>query len=234
MHGGPSACPDLISSTAEVRWQLRRLDGHVQNLEKSLGFIGSLEKEPDGQVEEPAGVRGTTDVLPVADLVGMLSSARKTGTLSLQAGDTMYAFEFLNGAVVHAVTNHANPGLRLGTILVAQSMLTEEQLRENLDASAAEHELLGEYLVRTQTVSVSDLRTALEAQVQMIFEAAFELDGAHFSFIEGSLSNIAQRTSLNTTHLLLEAARSRDEKRRDGTHAVFLAAKSALDSILPD
>ena len=236
IHGGPGACPDLVASAAEIRWQLRQLDAHLQNLEKALGFIGSLEKEPESQAEEPeqATVRGTTDVLPVADLVGVLSSARKTGTLTLQADGTMYVFEFHNGAVVHAITNHANPGMRLGSILVAQSKITEKQLRDNLEASSAANELLGDHLVSSQTVSVSDLRTALETQVQLIFEAAFELDGAHFTFLEGNLSNIAQRTSLNTTHLLLEAARQKDEKRREGKNSVFLAAKSALDSILPD
>lgn len=234
LHGGPAGSAELISSAAEVRWQLRQLNDYARELEATLGFVNNggptVEKRRD--VQEPAGMRGTTDVLPVADLVGVLSSARKTGTLTLQAGDTMYVFEFQNGVIVHAVTNQSNPDLRLGTILIAQSKLTEQQLQENLDACTKASELLGEHLVRSQTVSATDLRGALEVQVQRIFEAAFELEGAQFTFLDGSVSNIAQRASLNTTHMLLEAARQGDERRRDGRPTPMVAARSALDSIL--
>jgi hypothetical protein len=239
LHGGPTGGAELISSAAEVRWQIRQLSDYARELETTLGFVSNSAPvaEKRREVQEPAGMRGTTDVLQVADLVGVLSSARKTGTLTLQAGDTMYVFEFQNGVIVHAVTNQANPDLRLGTILVAQSKLTEEQLQQNLDACTKASQMLGEHLVRSQTVSVPDLRAALEVQVRRIFEAAFGLEGAQFTFLEGSVSNIAQRTSLNTTHLLLEAARQGDERRRDGKadgrHTPMVAARSALDSILP-
>jgi Domain of unknown function (DUF4388) len=239
LHGGPGGSAELISSAAEVRWQIRQLNDYARELEASLGFVSNGNPSPEKrrEVREPAGMRGTTDVLPVPDLVGVLSSARKTGTLTLQAGDTMYVFEFQDGVIVHAVTNQANPELRLGTILIAQSKLTEEELQENLDACLKASEMLGEHLVRSQTVSVPDLRAALEVQVRRIFEAAFGLEGAQFNFLEGSVSNIAQRTSLNTTHLLLEAARQGDERRRDGQPdgrpTPMVAARSALDSILP-
>jgi hypothetical protein len=238
VHGGSGTGTDLIGATADLRWQLRQLSEHARELEQAVGF-GANKPAParDGAREsaprdltEPPGLRGTTDSLGVAELVGMLSSGRKTGTLTLQAGDTMYVFEFQGGAIVHAVTNQQDPEFRLGTILVAQSKLTEEQLQTSLENCSAAQEMLGEHLVRSQTVSAPDLRAALEVQVQRIFEAVFDLRGAKFSFLDGTLSQIAQRASLNTTHLLLEAARQGDERRRGvSTGAV---TKSALDSIL--
>jgi hypothetical protein len=234
VHGGAAAGTDLIGSTAELRWQIRQLSDHARDLEQALGFAASnsqpTPKDRVREVPEPPGMRGTTDVLPVADLVGLLSSSRKSGTLTLQAGDTMYVFEFQGGAIVHAVTNQADPEFRLGTILVANSKLTEEQLEANLASSSQAHEMLGEHLVRTQTVSAPDLRAALEVQVQRIFEAAFDLRGARFSFLEGAVSQIGQRASINTTHLLLEVARQGDERRRGVSPSVV--ARGALDSIL--
>jgi hypothetical protein len=133
---------------------------------------------------------------------------------------------------VHAVTNRLEPEMRLGTILVAQNKLTETQLHAHLEASLQANELLGTQLVRSETVSAPDLREALEVQVRSIFDAAFELHDARFTFLEGNVSSIAQRVRLNTTHLLLEAARQSDERRHAGGHDSPTA--SALDTILPD
>jgi hypothetical protein len=145
----------------------------------------------------------------------------------------MFVFEFEEGRVVHAITNKQDPGLRLGTILVAQNKLTEEQLQASLTASTDENELLGAHLITAATVSQSDLRGALDVQVHRIFDQAFELRGARFTFIEGSISNIAERTALSTTELLLEAARQQDQQRHAGVHAwLDRSTKGTLDTIL--
>ena len=79
--------------------------------------------------------------------------------------------------------------------------------------------------MRSATVSEADLRTALDEQVRRIFEYAFSLQQGRFAFLEGSLSTLSQRTSLNTTQLLLEAARLQDESGDAtpvGTSGTFL------------
>jgi hypothetical protein len=212
LSGGPAVLPDLVVASGELRWHVRQLEQQYQDFHAALG-AGAMTDLPERRSEqrEHASMRGTTDVLAVSDLVSMLSNLRKTGTLTLQAGGSMFAFEFNAGAVVHAVTNRANKDLRLGTILVAQSKITEDQLRANLVAGTRDKEMLGARLVRTQTVSATDLRAALEEQVRRIFDEAFALQNARFSFFEGSVSEIAERASLNTTCLLLEAARQHDE-----------------------
>ena len=180
--------------------------------------------------EQPC-IRGTTSVLGVPDLVNLLSSLQKTGTLSLQSDDAMFVFEFEGGKIVHAVTNQQKAELRLGTILVAQNVLTEQQLLESIQASVQAKSLLGSHLVHSATVSESDLRAALDMQVRRIFDAAFALRGAQFTFVEGCVSSIAQRTAVNTMELLLEAARQEDEERaRAGSGNTH----SPLDTILRD
>lgn len=235
LHGGPAAVPEIVASSAELRWQLRQVVELTAELEATLGVHRSGEstaKPPRVEKsDEPAGMRGTTSVLPVPDLIGVLGTLRKTGTLALHAGDSMFVFEFEQGRVVHAVTNHPDPDLRLGTILVAQNKLTEEQLESCLQASTDTKALLGTHLVQSATVSEADLRGALDVQVRRIFDLAFALKSATFTFVEGSVSNIAQRTTLNTVHLLLEAARQTDENRLAGK-SVASATRSALDSVL--
>lgn len=244
VHGGPGAMPQLVGMASELRWQLRQIRDLSGELDGNLGLTrGAAATAPPPAPKtpaddehareapkEPPGFRGTTDVLGVPDLVGVLSGLRKTGTLALHAGDAMFVFEFQEGRVVHAVTNNLDPELRLGTILVAQNKLTEAQLQDCIDRSTVANELLGAHLVSSATVSESDLRAALDVQVHRIFDAAFQLTGARFTFLEGNLSNIAQRTTVNTTELLLEAARVQDETGLAGGRP--RAAQGRLDAIL--
>jgi len=228
LHGGAGAADEVVATLGELRDQLQRLQVRRGELTSQLAALTDAEAAPDRRavVRPTPTLRGSTDVVSIADLVGFLASLKKTGTLSVQSSDSMFVLEFQDGAVVDAVTNAGDPDLRLGTVLVAQSLVTEARLQECLTASREAKELLGDQLLRTQTVSETDLRTALAAQVQRIFEAAFQLQHAQFAFLDGSVSAIAQRASLNTTHLLLEAARQTDERQRQTT-------TGALDAALP-
>jgi hypothetical protein len=218
LDGMRSALPAMVTATSELRWHLRQVASHVFDIERHLGIKGrgkaDVDVEPAAEPKAPSGLRGSTDALAIPDLINLLSSLQKTGSLTLQAGDTMYVLEFLEGAIVHAVTNHRDPEWRLGTILEAQCKLTAEQLRESLAVVERTKELLGAELLRTARVSESDLRGALELQVRKLFTSIFALPHARFSFIESNISTLAQRVSLNTTQLLLETARRQDEERR--------------------
>lgn len=238
LHG--RAVPEVVATMNELRWQLRKLDELTGLLESTLGTAAPTPA-PRGRGEAPraktdpkadpaegselGGVRGTIQTIGVPDLVGMICSLQKTGTLTLQGDGAMFVFEFEAGRVVHAITNKHDPAMRLGTILVAQNHLSEEQLRATLAAATAGKQLLGDALVRSATVSEADLRMALDEQVRRIFESAFSLQQGRFAFLEGSLSPLSQRTSLNTTQLLLEVARLRDESGEGapvGTSGTFL------------
>lgn len=246
LHG--RAVPEVVATMTELRWQLRKLDELTGLLESTLGTAApttaprgrsdASRAKPDPTADpktdptadpteggELGGVRGTIQTIGVPDLVGMICSLQKTGTLTLQGDGAMFVFEFEAGRVVHAITNKHDPAMRLGTILVAQNHLTEDQLRESLAAATAGKQLLGDALVRSATVSEVDLRTALDEQVRRIFESAFSLQQGRFAFLEGNLSPLSQRTSLNTTQLLLEAARLQDENGDGapvGTSGTFL------------
>lgn len=232
LHG--RAVPEVVATMSELRWQLRKLDELTGLLEATFGTAAATAPvvrgkgdalrtpaaKPDAKVaakaespesNEPGGVRGTIETFGVPDLVSMIGALQKTGTLTLQGDGAMFVFEFEQGRVVHAITNKHDTSMRLGTILVAQNHLSEEQLRDSLAAATAGKQLLGDALVRSATVSEQDLRTALDEQVHRIFEAAFALRQGRFAFQEGSLSTLQQRTSLNTTKLLLETARLHDE-----------------------
>jgi hypothetical protein len=219
----------VAAASADLRALVRRLHADSAEAELVLDVVAEGVAPPErrgGGRQETGVLRGTTDVVSVADLFGFLSSLHKTGTMTLQTSEALFVFELRDGSVVHAATNLGDPELRLGTILVAQDLLTEAELGEHVAASAAARSMLGAHLVDCRRVAVDDLRGAIEEQVRRIFDAAFALPNARFCFTEGALGEIAQRAQLNTTHLLLDAARQDDERRRAG-------AAAALDTILP-
>ena len=232
------AVPQIVSQVSELKWQLGQAAELISQIGDSFGVKSGSEPSSAARgsdsdappVEEP-GIRGTTDVFPVPDLFSMLGQLEKTGTLILRSATAMFAFEFQRGKIVHALTNAEENDLRLGTILIAQNKLTSEQLDEHLTACTETNELLGTHLVQTSTVSDTDLRAALDAQVRKIFELAFELRGSRFSFVEGSISRIAQRAAINTTELLLDAARQSDTAKRTSSTS---ETRGALDTILGD
>lgn len=238
LHDGDGDLPELVTLSAEMRWQLRQLDQSVIRMQSALGIdAGGEAQRPESAGEpdrrrETSTLRGNTAVVSVADLLGMLSSLGKTGTLTLQADDTVCVFELQEGRVVHAVTNHPDADMRLGTILVAQNKLSEQQLDESLAQSRARKDLLGNVLVRSATVSQQDLRMALDEQVHRIFVRAFGLQRADFTFLEGCVSKLHQRTSVNTIELLLEAARQLDEQRSGGGGAADGGSANVLDDVL--
>ena len=47
--------------------------------------------------------------------------------------------------------------------------------------------------------------------MKQLFQRIFALESATFSFTPGPISDLALRITLNTTHLLLDAARTHDE-----------------------
>lgn len=226
LHDGDGGA--IAGAASDLNALVRRLRDDVAEAQLALDAVteGAPLPERRGSARAEAGVlRGTTDIVSVADLFGFLASLQKTGTLTLQSNEAMFVFELQDGVVVHAATNLADPELRLGTILVEHGLLTEAELHDRVQESAAAHAMLGAHLVDQQAVAADDLRGAIEEQVHRVFDAAFAAQGARFAFTEGGLSDIAQRASLNTTHLLLEAARLDDERRR--------SAGGALDGALP-
>lgn len=225
--GNRAARTEMVARATELEWHLQQLVEQTRGLQATLGLDPTAAPkaeqagapvpaaEPGGEHHDGNELRGTIATIGLPDLVSTLSSLGKTGTLALHSGASMFVFEFQEGRIVHAVTNVEAKEMRLGTILLAHDCLTNVQLQQRLCDCKVNGELLGSNLVRTATVSESDLRTALDEQVRRIFERAFALEDARFRFLEGNLSELEQRTTLNTTELLLEAARQSDHRARE-------------------
>ena len=208
--------PDAVAVLQEMRWQVKGILDQASELERAIGIQRvslSNSTEPAAVDDAPThSIRGSTHTIPIPDLVSLLSSQKKTGTLRIQTRHERFVLEFLEGAVVHAASDSPRPDQLLGEILVSSNKISTDRLDEFLDRYRVEDGRIGEVMTRAKLVSEEDLCDALEIQVRKLFERLFVLEDAQFCFNDGPVSDVELRVSLNTTQLLLEAARNEDEQ----------------------
>ena len=171
----------------------------------------AVREAPPERDELPTGLAGSSDTIPLPDLLGFLRQQGKTGLLRVFLADENLLLEFERGELVSASSDNAPPGHRLGEILVAQGWVDRGRLESILEGPGCGSDKLGAALVTGELVTEEHLRGALELQVQEIFHRMFSAPRSHFRFREAEIGQFAGRLRLNVIQLLLESARFDDE-----------------------
>jgi hypothetical protein len=150
--------------------------------------------------------------LPVPDLIGFLSTYHRTGILEIEAPSDMFVVEFEVGDIVHAQSTHMPDGQRLGDILVSKGHIDREALEKARKESPRGR--LGEILLQRALVDKGQLLSALQTQIQLLFNRMFEAPTTRFTFWAGPPMHADEKLRLNATSLLLEGARATDEAKK--------------------
>ena len=154
-------------------------------------------------------LRGEGKSIPAPDLLGFLSGQRKTGMLEVVTPDETFTVEFHEGDIVHAQVSRTMPEQRLGDLLVAQGTIDRLTLETVRDEWPSER--LGVVLLRENYVTTDALLTALQSQIQLLFNRLFAAPVTRFSFWAGPTMHADQGMRLNAIALILEGARTFDE-----------------------
>lgn len=197
----------LARAVAELRNRQAQLNSHLSRMMQILGMTGA----PAPASQSVASLRGHSRSLALPDVISMLSMHRKSGTLRVVAKSSAYVVEFQEGAVVHTVCTPQRQELLLGSILVSLGRIRPERLQDFLSSFDPQQGPIGIALARAGMVSMDDMRDALSHQVRELFHRIFSLDDAMFSFTDDEQSKLELRVRINTTELLLDTARRRDE-----------------------
>lgn len=170
---------------------------------------------PQRSVDEPPShahalsLRGEGKSIPAPDLLGFLSSQKKTGLLEVSTPEETFTVEFHEGDIVHAQVSRTLPEQRLGDLLVAQGTIDRLTLETVRDEWPTER--LGVVLLRENYVTTDALLTALQMQIQLLFNRLFTAPVTRFSFWTGPPIHADQGMRLNAIALILEGARTFDE-----------------------
>jgi hypothetical protein len=209
----------------------------VNSLMPGRGGSGlALDSKPN--VEQRKALQGFSWAIEIPQVLEFLDWLRKSGTLEVSTLAETFTVVFANGQVVHATSDQAPPGSRLGDVLVEQGALAQEQVAAFVRSPQAQGMPLGEALVKHGRITGEQLYAALEQQVRRLFLRLFSVQDATFSFYEviGTPSDYCVR--INTKALLFESAMASDMEREqqagDPSHsaAVQRALESALETAL--
>lgn len=171
---------------------------------------------------------GDLEYLPIVDVVQLIYSTRKSGTLSIKSPKGASQVVFSEGYFVSA--NHLNNSVRIGNILVESGHLTqgtlEQALLEQKNAGPARKPLIA-MLIEQGAVKTEDAYKGLETLIEMTIlevltwkSGTFELDvnktemNDEYRYFPETLK---QEILINAQGILMDALRIYDEKMRDGT-----------------
>src|SRR5574340_1134104 len=129
------------------------------------------------------GLMGSFAVLPLGEVVELLSRRRATGVLTCERGSIRKTLQLLAGDAVAAASN--DPRELLGRLLVNFGHLTEEQLAQACAAQTAGRLRLGAVLTQAGLVPPQVVRDGLAIKVRETLLDAYRWEAGLFTFDAG-------------------------------------------------
>lgn len=203
-RAGPSEKPAKRKMSAGSLLRLLRGTDDVEELDTGER---SLDTPPSR--EHVLTLRGLGDGWPTPDLLGFLSTQRKTGVLEVATATEVFVIELEGGDIVHAHVSRTLPEQRLGDLLVAAGAIEREVIEQV--RSVRPKVRLGKALLDGGHVTQEQLLSALRTQIQLLFNRLFVSHPARFSFWGGPPILADGGMRMNATTLILEGARAFDE-----------------------
>jgi hypothetical protein len=126
---------------------------------------------------------GSFAVLPLGDVVELLSRRRMSGTLTCERGTIRKTLHLDAGDAVAAASN--DPREFLGQLLINFGHLTEDQLSKAFQTQEETKVRLGKVLTMVGLVSIETIREVLAIKIRETLLDAFLWDSGVFSFDDG-------------------------------------------------
>jgi hypothetical protein len=170
---------------------------------------------------------GDLEYLSIVDVIQLLHSTRKTGTLKIvgRKGEISLVFNdgYINGA------SHYDTGTRTGTILVEAGVISQEDLDRALaiqSQAGADRRPLIATLLENNLVAKDDAYRGLETLIELSIVEILTWKKGTFALEPDTLQicdefryfpeKLQEELNLPTEHVLMDALRIYDEKKRDG------------------
>jgi Domain of unknown function (DUF4388) len=163
-------------------------------------------------------LRGDLRTMALPDVLQWIAAGRKTGTLHVERRSVQKRIILREGNIFSSWSN--DPRESLGQFLIRLRLLSEEQLFHALIAQEDKGRLLGSLLVAEGTLTEEDLKRALKAKAEETIFDLFLWPSGQFEFHEGEIpDNILITFETPVTPVILEGIRRVDEWQR--IRAVF-------------
>ncbi|HEY5998550.1 MAG TPA: DUF4388 domain-containing protein, partial [bacterium] len=174
---------------------------------------------------------GDLEHLSIVDVVQLLHSTRKSGTLSVTSTKGECQLVFDDGFIISA--NHFDNSVRIGRILVEAGAVSTEDLERTLAEQAAAGDGVRKpivaALIESGRVKKEDAYRGLETLLELTIVEVLTWTTGHFDLDVGAVTaaddyryfpeTLHQGIQFHTENVLMDALRLYDEKKRDGRFA---------------
>lgn len=166
---------------------------------------------------------GNLEHLPVVDVMQLLETTKKSGTLIVNNINVTYKFGFENGYIVSV--QHPDDPFSLTKVLVIKGFLDEESARQIYEESLKNKLLLGEDLVANKKFTPQSLLKLLTSFIELTVVDILTWNKGTFQLVVENIeiseefkylaTVLQQKFFLSTQNVLMEALRIYDEWNRD-------------------
>src|SRR5512143_3483649 len=130
-------------------------------------------------------LKGDLRTMPLPDVLQWVATGHKTGTLHVERRSVQKRIVLREGSIFSSWSN--DPRESLGQFLIRLRLLTEEQLFRALIAQEERGRLLGSILVADGVLTEEGLRQALKTKAEETVYDLFLWPSGLFEFREGDL-----------------------------------------------
>lgn len=203
-----AAVPVFVLFQAFFFFVLSRRQRGIMNRPGGTGHAGEASVE----------LRGDLNILSVPDLLQLISSCRKTGTLKVYNSHEQKSLSFRNGKIISAACLDRDRKNKLGYLLVKRGLISEDERTRALQLCEKDRsKRLGQALIATGVLTSDDLTEVLKVQAEEIVYSMIAYPEGRFEFAgydEGVPTDSENGFVLDVMSLVMEGVRREDEWNR--------------------
>ena len=157
-------------------------------------------------------LNGDVKTFPLAAIVQMIHEEGKTGILTVSTPRRRTSIYFSGGKIVH-VRGNTDKELKLGALLKANNLITEDRLEDMLAVSKAMDKRLGTVLLEREYIERDKLVSIIHLQFKEGVASMLSWDDAKFSYkdgLDGFTDEI--KCEVDPVRLVLEAKKREEFK----------------------
>ena len=157
-------------------------------------------------------LNGDVKTFPLAAIVQMVHDERKTGILTVSNPRQRSSIYFREGKIIH-VRGNTDKELKLGALLKANNLISEDRLEDMLAVSKAMEKRLGTVLLEREYIELDKLVSIIHLQFKEGVAAMLSWDDAKFSYkdgLDGYTDEI--KCEVDPVRLVLEAKKREEFK----------------------
>ncbi|MBN1755184.1 DUF4388 domain-containing protein [bacterium] len=156
------------------------------------------------------GFSGNLDTILLPDILQLLTSGMKTGTLRFTRGEITKEIYFKDGNIIYAQSSTSEDLLE--NILLKKGRISQQQLKQCKTVQEMTKKDLASTLVYINIIPKDEIAAIVKAQVEEIIFDLFDWPEGAFDFFENELpSSDYMISALNTMNILMEGTRRIDE-----------------------